>query len=475
MGKIRGFIEIRRSKNDERPIVDRVHDYKEFDLSMPEPQLRDQAARCMDCGIPFCHEGCPLGNLIPEWNDLVYSGRWDDAAESLLSTNNFPEMTGRVCPAPCEASCVLNINNEPVTIKSVEHAIADFIGDSAWFAPKPSATKSGHRVAIVGSGPAGLAAAQQLARKGHAVTVFEAADRVGGLLRYGIPDFKLEKHWIDRRITQLEAEGVTFRVNAHVGKNVHVDELKANFDAIVLAGGSMKPRALDVPGANLNGVHFAMDFLTQQNRRVAGDSIAESEAILATGKHVVVLGGGDTGSDCVGTSHRQRAQSVTSFELMPRPPGDRSTANPWPEWPLVYRTSSSHEEGGLREFGVLTKRLIATPDGTRVRALEAVRVERKDGRFVEVEGSTFEIAADLVFLAMGFVHPLKEGLLEHLGVELDARGNVRVRNGATSVRGVFAAGDMARGQSLVVWAIAEGRQVAETVHHFLEASARRTA
>ncbi|HEX8951395.1 MAG TPA: glutamate synthase subunit beta, partial [Polyangia bacterium] len=403
-------------------------------------------------------------NLIPEWNDLVYAGRWDEAAQSLLSTNNFPEVTGRVCPAPCEASCVLNLEQHPVTIKAIEKAIADREYAAGALTPAPAPFKTGRRVAVVGSGPAGLAAAQELARAGHDVVVLEKADRIGGLLRYGIPDFKLEKDVIEKRMTQMRAEGVEFRTGVHCGVDVTGDELRAGYDAIVLAGGAMKPRDLTVPGRELRGVHFAMEFLTQQNRRVAGLPIAEDE-ILAGGKRVVVLGGGDTGSDCVGTSLRQGAASVTSLELMPRPPDARAERNPWPQWPLVYRTSSSHEEGGARDFAVMTRRLVGK-DG-RVAALEAVRVQLVDGKLVEVPGSAFEIPCDLVLLAMGFVGPVRAGLIEQLGVALDGRGNVAVRDGRTSVDGVFAAGDMARGQSLVVWAIAEGRKVARSVDAYL--------
>jgi len=466
MGKLRGFIEIDRLKPSARPVDERLRDWHEFELPLPENKLRDQGARCMDCGIPFCHDGCPLGNLIPDFNDHVYGGRWDAAIRSLHATNNFPEFTGRVCPAPCEASCVLNIEGKPVTIKTIEKAIADR-EYAAPLVPQPATVKSGKRVAVVGSGPAGLAAAQELARAGHFVVVLEKADRIGGLLRYGIPDFKMEKEIIDRRLEQMRAEGVELRTGVNCGVDVTGDELRKSYDAVVLAGGAMKPRDLTVPGRELRGVHFAMEFLTQQNRRVAGLPPERSDGvdILASGKRVVVLGGGDTGSDCVGTSLRQGAASVTSLELMPRPPEERAERNPWPQWPLVYRTSSSHEEGGERDFAVMTRRLIGK-DG-RVAALEAVRVQLVDGKLAEVAGSAFEIPCDLVLLAMGFTGPVREGLLEQLGVALDARGNVAVRDGSTSVDGVFAAGDMARGQSLVVWAIAEGRKVARSVDAFL--------
>ena len=464
MGKIRGFLEIKREKNAYRPVSERVKDYREVELGMPEPRLREQAARCMDCGIPFCHTGCPLGNLIPDWNDLIYNGHWERALAALHSTNNFPEVTGRVCPAPCEASCVLNLEKNPVTIKSIERAIADRAIENGWIRPQPATSRTGRTVAVIGSGPAGLAAAQQLARKGHSVTVLEKADRIGGLLRYGIPDFKLDKEHIDRRVRQMEAEGVLFKTGVHAGVDIHGDELRASYDAVVLCGGAMRPRDLEVPGRSLPGVHFAVEFLTQQNRRVAGDVVPQEGAILATGKHVVVLGGGDTGSDCVGTCHRQGAASVTSFELLPRPPDERSPTNPWPAWPLVFRSSSSHDEGGAREFAVMTKRVLGAD---RVKALEACRVTWAGGKLQEVADSVFELPCDLVLLAMGFLGPVREGLLEQLGVRLDARGNVAVAQGRTSVPGVFAAGDMARGQSLVVWAIAEGRKVAKSVDAWL--------
>jgi len=464
MGKLRGFIEIDRLKPSSRAVDERLRDWREFELPLGEAKLRDQGARCMDCGIPFCHDGCPLGNLIPDFNDHVYAGRWDAALRALHATNNFPEITGRVCPAPCEASCVLNLEKKPVTIKNIEKSIIDRAFSTGALTPAPATVKTGKRVAVIGSGPAGLAAAQELARAGHDVVVLEKADRIGGLLRYGIPDFKLEKDVLDRRLGQMKLEGVEFRTGVNCGVDVRGDELKKSYDAIVLAGGAMKPRDLQVPGRELRGVHFAMDFLTQQNRRVAGLPV-EEEDIVAGGKRVVVLGGGDTGSDCVGTSLRQNAASVTSFELMPRPPDERADANPWPQWPLVYRTSSSHEEGGERDFAVMTKRLVGQ-DG-RVVALEAVRVELRDRKLVEVPGSEFSIPCDLVLLAMGFVGPVREGLLEQLGVALDARGNVAVRDGKTSVDGVFAAGDMARGQSLVVWAIAEGRRVARAVDEWM--------
>jgi glutamate synthase (NADPH/NADH) small chain len=463
MGKLRGFLEIRRQKSGARPIAERVHDWREFELELPEPELRDQAARCMDCGIPYCHEGCPLGNLIPEWNDLVYAGRWAEASASLHATNNFPEITGRVCPAPCEASCVLNLTGEPVTIKHVERSIAERSFSEGWLSPRVAAP-TGKKVVVVGSGPAGLAAAQELARRGHAVTVLEKADRPGGLLRYGIPDFKLEKEILDRRLAQLTAEGVVFRCGVHAGVDVTGDALRAEYDAVVLCGGAERPRDLPVPGRELEGVHFAMEFLTQQNRRGAGLPV-DGKDILATGKRVIVLGGGDTGSDCIGTSHRQGARSVLSLELLPRPPDVRADTNPWPAWPLIYRTSSSHEEGGERDFGVMTTRVLGM-DG-RVVALEACRVDLGAKGPVPRPGTTMEIPCDLLLLAMGFLGPRTGDVITQLGCALDARGNVATKAGATSVPGVFAAGDMARGQSLVVWAIAEGRRVAATVNKFL--------
>ncbi len=462
MGKVRGFLEIRRGKADRRPVAERVRDWNEFEHELPETVLREQAARCMDCGIPYCHDGCPLGNLIPEWNDLVYAGRWHEAVASLHATNNFPEVTGRVCPAPCEASCVLNLEKEPVTIKHIERAVADRAFAEGVARPRRAPFATGFRVAVVGSGPAGLAAAQELARRGHAVTVFEKADRIGGLLRYGIPDFKLEKQLIDRRLEQLAAEGVVFRTGVEVGVDLRADELRAGHDAIVLAGGAQRPRDLTVPGRELDGVHFAMEFLEQQNRRVAGDVVPAAGAIVATRKRVIVLGGGDTGSDCIGTSHRQGAVHVLSLELMPRPPEERRATNPWPAWPLIFRTSSSHEEGGERDFGVMTVRLHG--DGGRVSALEAVRVDEK---MAPIPGTTMMLPADLVLLAMGFLGPITDGIVTQLGCALDRRGNVAVVDGATSARGVFAAGDMARGQSLVVWAIAEGRRAAAAVERYL--------
>jgi glutamate synthase (NADPH/NADH) small chain len=464
VGKPRGFLEIKRSKPGERPVGERVRDWHEYEDLLPEAALKDQAARCMDCGIPFCHDGCPLTNLIPEWNDLVYQGRMEEAAASLHATNNFPEITGRVCPAPCEASCVLNLTGEPVTIKAVERAIADLsLVDGA--RPRPATVRTGKKVAVVGSGPAGLAAAQELARRGHHVIVYEKDDRIGGLLRYGIPDFKMEKSIIDRRMAQMQAEGVDFRPGVHVGVDVTGADLVDAHDAIVLAGGAGRPRDLGVPGRELAGVHFAMEFLTQQNRRNAGDVVPAQGAILATGRRVVVLGGGDTGSDCVGTSHRQGAASVLSLELLPRPPDERRADNPWPQWPLVYRTSSSHAEGGEREFGIMTKRVVGKAG--RVVGLDTVSVELAGGKLREIPGTERTIPADLILLAMGFLGPVTGDVVAQLGCALDARGNVATVRGATSVPGVFAAGDMARGQSLVVWAIAEGRRAAHAADAYL--------
>jgi glutamate synthase (NADPH/NADH) small chain len=479
MGDPRGFLKVKREKAHERPASERVAHWREFTEEPAPEALKAQASRCMDCGIPFCHSaagrpgtsgGCPLGNLIPEWNDLVYRGRWDEAARRLDETNNFPEVTGRVCPAPCEASCVLNIEGTPVTIKDVERAIASHVLREP-LVPHAVAPRSGKRVAIVGSGPAGLACAQQLARAGHEVHVFERDDRIGGLLRYGIPDFKMEKGILDARMAQMRAEGVVFHAGADVGRTLKGDDLRARHDAVVLAIGARVPRDLAVPGRELAGVCFAMEFLTQQNRRVAGDDVGAADAILAGGKRVVVIGGGDTGSDCVGTSIRQGAASVLQLELLPKPPLVRMPENPWPEWPLVLRTSSSQEEGAERDWAVMTKRLVG--EGGRVTAIEAVRVKLQQGRFEELPGSTFTIPCDLALLAMGFTGPERAGVVEQLGVALDARGNVLTRpDGATSVPGVFAAGDAQRGQSLVVWAIADGRRVAKGVDSWLARAER---
>jgi len=466
MGKPTGFLEYPRETPQRRPVEERIRDFFEIELPFPEPKVRTQAARCMDCGVPFCHTGCPLENLIPDWNDAVWNGRFEEAARLLHSTNNFPEITGRVCPAPCEASCVLGINQPAVTIKQVEKFIAERAWREGWVRPLPPVERTGKRVAVVGSGPAGLAAAQQLNRAGHWVTVFEKADRIGGLLRYGIPDFKLEKHILDRRLAQLSAEGVVFRTNACVGGNVPVEDLRREFDAIVLAGGAEQPRDLNVPGRHLRGVHFAMEFLSQQNRRVAGDWIDPAQEILATGKHVVIIGGGDTGADCLGTCHRQKAASVHQLEIMPEPPRERSPETPWPLWPRQLRVESSHEEGGVRLWSVKTIELLGDERG-HVRALRAVRVGPPPS-FTPIPDSEFTLEADLVLLAMGFTGPVRSGLIEQLGLELDERGNVRTDgNYMTSVPGVFAAGDMRRGQSLVVWAIREGRQAARAVDRWL--------
>ena len=465
MGKVTGFLEFERTDPSKRAVTERLRDYREFELPVVQEALVQQGARCMDCGIPFCNTGCPLGNLIPDWNDHVYKGLHELASHSLHSTNNFPEITGRICPAPCEAACVLGINDDPVSIKLIERAIADRAFESGFVKPIPPKSRTGKTVAVVGSGTAGLAAAQQLARAGHTVTVYERDDRLGGLLTYGIPDFKLEKSIIQRRVEQMTAEGVVFQASADVGGSITGQDLRAKHDAVILAIGSRKPRDLAVPGRELSGVHFAMDFLTQQNRRVAGETVADTGAILATGKHVVVIGGGDTGSDCIGTSHRQGAKSVTSFEIMPRPPEERATSTPWPQWPLMLRTSSSHEEGGNRDWSVSTEKI--TGNG-KVEELHCVRVEFRSGRFERVAGSEFVLPADLVLLAMGFVHPEREGVVEQLGVDLDQRGNVRIDGRCmASVPGVFAAGDCQRGQSLVVWAIADGRRAARGVDQYL--------
>jgi len=472
MGKITGFLEISRELPSRRPVEERLKDWRELEGKLPEDKLQAQGARCMDCGIPFCHKGCPLGNIIPDWNDLVYRGRWREAIERLHSTNNFPEFTGRICPAPCEEACVLNINNDPVTIKQIEKQIIDHAFKEGWIAPTPPSRRSGKRVAIVGSGPAGLAAAAQLNRAGHTVEVFERSDRVGGLLMYGIPDFKLEKWIVERRLQQMREEGVVFRVNAHVGVNVPVDDLRRKFDAIVLAGGATWARDLPIPGRELNGIHFAMDFLPQQNKKVAGDEVRDQ--ILATGKNVVILGGGDTGSDCLGTSNRHGAKRVYQFELLPKPPETRDGDGvaPWPYWPMILRSSSSHEEGVQRDWSVNTKALSGDADGN-VRKLHGVRLEwKKDAsgrpQMVEIPGSDFEIECELVLLAMGFLGPERAGMLDDLGVRLDQRGNVDVgADYQASVPGVFACGDMRRGQSLVVWAIWEGREAARGVDAFL--------
>jgi len=465
MGNPTGFIEIARVTPDRRPVEERIHDWKEVYKDFPEDTLKAQASRCMDCGVPFCHQGCPLGNIIPDWNDLVYRDRWKEALQRLLGTNNFPEFTGRICPAPCEGSCVLGINSDPVTIKNIEVAIIDRAFKEGIIKASPPAVRTGKRVAVVGSGPAGLAAAAQLNQAGHWVTVFERDDRIGGLLRYGIPEFKMEKQVLQRRLDIMTEEGIKFRTNANVGVNVSVDELKHDFDAILLAGGATAPRDLPVPGRELNGIYFAMQYLTLQNKRCEGDSIPDSDFISAKDKHVVIIGGGDTGADCLGTVHRQGARSVVQFELLPKPPAERAADNPWPNWANIFRTSSAHEEGGGREYAVLTKSF--TGDG-RVQKLNGVRVEFEGRNMKEVPDSEFTIDAELVLLAMGFLGPERNGMLAQLGVDVTDRGNVAVNaDKMTSVSGIFAAGDMARGQSLVVWAIREGRVAARGIDKYL--------
>ena len=482
MGKVTGFMEFKRQDEAYLPVAERVKNYTEFVIALKDDHARTEGARCMDCGTPFCTTGCPVNNIIPDWNDLVYRGDFRAALDTLHSTNNFPEFTGRICPAPCEAACTLNINNDAVGIKSIEHFIIDKGWENGWVKPQPAAVKTGKKVAVVGSGPAGLAAAQQLARAGHAVTVFEKNDRIGGLMRYGIPDFKMEKLHIDRRMEQMKAEGVTFRTGVLVGKDfpanvtnwakesISAEQLKKDFDAVILAGGAELPRDLPVPGRDLKGIHFAMEFLPQQNKVDAGDKLAEQ--IMASGKHVVVIGGGDTGSDCVGTSNRQIAASITQFEVMPRPPERENKLLVWPAWPLKMRTSSSQEEGCKRDWSVLTKRFEGK--NGKVEKLIACRVEWKDGKMQELPNSEFEIKADLVFLAMGFVSPVQQ-VLRAFGVDTDARGNAGANTEGegcyrTSVQKVFAAGDMRRGQSLVVWAIREGRQAARAVDEYLMGS-----
>jgi len=465
MGKVTGFIEIDRQDRTYKPVGERTLNYKEFVVDLEDQDLERQAARCMDCGVPFCHKGCPVNNQIPDWNDLVYQSDWEQAAIDLHSTNNFPDFTGRICPAPCEAACTLNIDDVPVTIKTIEHAICEKAWKHGWLAPQVPDVETGKTVAIVGSGPAGLAAAQQLRRAGHTVVVFEKNEVPGGLVRFGIPDFKLEKHVVDRRVEQMRAEGVTFKCGVHIGRDVSASELIEGYDAVLLAGGSEAPRNLELEGRDLSGVHFAMDFLTQQNRRNSNLDIAEGvDPILATGKHVVVIGGGDTGSDCVGTSIRQGALSVTQLEIMPMPPERENKALSWPHWPLKLRTSSSQGEGAERDFSVTTSRFVGENG-----VLKQLRCQRVDSNLKPVSGSEFDLKADLVLLAMGFVHPVKEGMLEELALDTDQRGNVSAdeKHYQTNRDKVFVAGDMRRGQSLVVWAIREGRQAAHAVDAFL--------
>ncbi len=474
MGDPAGFLEIARVVPDRRPVAERLKDWQEVYRDFPEDELRGQAARCMDCGIPFCQEGCPLGNIIPDWNDLVYRNQWKEAIERLSATNNFPEFTGRLCPAPCEGSCVLGINDDAVTIKQIEVTIVDRAFENGWIKATPPESRTGKRVGVVGSGPAGLAAADLLNRAGHTVTVFERDDRIGGLLRYGIPDFKMEKRLLDRRLDLLETEGVEFRTDANVGVNIQVDDLRSDYDVLLLAGGATASRDLPVPGRDLDGIHFAMHYLPLQNQRCQGDDMPDEKFITARDKKVVIIGGGDTGADCLGTAHRQGAHSIHQLELLDRPPGERAPDNPWPAWPNIFRTSPAHEEGGVREYNLSTKRFSGS-DG-RVEKLHAVKVQiSKDesGRLQvdEIPGSEFEMEVDLVLLAMGFVGPEKEGMLSQLGVDLTDRGNVATdERMMTNVDGVFAAGDMARGQSLIVWAIQEGRVAARGMDEYLMGS-----
>lgn len=467
MGKPTGFMDYTREVPERRPVAERIGDWNEVYLEFPIPNVQTQGARCMDCGVPFCHTGCPLNNVIPHWNDLVYRNRWKDAIRVLHSTNNFPEFTGRLCPAPCEAACVLGINEPPVTIKAIEKAIIDYAFEQGWIRPDPPTQRTARKAAVIGSGPAGLAAAQQLNYAGHLVTVYEKNDKPGGLLRYGIPDFKLEKHLLDRRVRQLEEEGIKFVTNAHVGVTISLEDLRAEYDAVLLCGGAEAPRDLHVPGRNLNGIHFAMEFLVQQNRRSASLGHDHVKQILATGKRVVIIGGGDTGADCLGTCHRQNAKSVHQFEIMPKPPADRSPETPWPMWPLQLRTESSHEEGGLREWSLATTRFEGDALGN-VTKLHTVRVGPPP-QFEPIPGSEESLDVDLVLIAMGFTGPTKTGLLREAGVALDSRGNVATdADSKTSVPGIFAAGDMRRGQSLIVWAIAEGRKAAQSVDKYLK-------
>jgi glutamate synthase (NADPH/NADH) small chain len=470
MGKTTGFMEYPRELPQRRPVAERVNDWFEIYQDFPAESLQKQGARCMDCGVPFCHTGCPVNNLIPDWNDLVYRGRWKEAVRQLHSTNNFPEFTGRICPAPCETACVLGINQPAVTIKQIEKSVVERGFAEGWILPEPPKLRSGKKVAVVGSGPAGLAAAQQLNRAGHFVTVYEKADRIGGLLRYGIPNFKLEKHILDRRIEQMSAEGVKFVTHAHVGRNVSPADLQGEYDAMLLAGGAEQSRDLNVPGRQLKGIHYAMEFLPQQNKRCEGDAVAAEGEILATDKHVVIIGGGDTGADCLGTVHRQKPLSVRQFEIMPMPPESRSPQTPWPLWPMQLRVEGAHEEGGTREWGMATQKFTGDSDG-EVNRLHGVRVGPPPG-FEPIPGSEFTLDANLVLLAMGFLGPARSGMIEQLGVKLDHRGNVATdQNYMSSVPGVFAAGDMRRGQSLVVWAISEGRKASAGIHRYLQQDA----
>ncbi len=469
MGKATGFKEYARETPSRRPVAERVNDYLEIYLDQAEEKVKKQGARCMDCGVPFCHNGCPVNNIIPDWNDMVYRGHWKEAIRTLHATNNFPEFTGRICPAPCEAACVLGINEPPVTIKQIEKSIIERAWEEGWVVPEPPAHRTGKRVAVIGSGPAGLAAAQQLCRAGHWVTVYEKDDRIGGLLRYGIPNFKMEKRILDRRLKQMEAEGVEFLVNQHVGADVSIEDLRQRFDAVLLSGGAQEPRNLVVPGRELKGIHYAMEFLPQQNKINEGDQVREQ--ISATGKDVVIIGGGDTGADCLGTCHRQKAKKVTQFELLPKPPDTRAPSTPWPLWPIQLRVEGAHEEGGRRTWSVATTHFTGDEQGN-VKRLHAVSVGEPP-KFEKIPGSETSLEADLVLLAMGFMGPVKSGLLDTLGVALDPRGNVATdANYMSSVPGVFAAGDMRRGQSLVVWAIAEGRKAARGVDQFLTGDSR---
>ena len=465
MGKVTGFLEIEREQPTRRKVEERVQDWFEIYEPFPIEKQRDQSARCMDCGVPFCHTGCPVNNLIPDWNDLAYNNRWERAIRRLHATNNFPEFTGRICPAPCEAACVLGIDQPAVSIKVIEKSIVERAWEEGWIHPEPPEQNTGKRVAVVGSGPAGLAAAQQLRRAGHSVTVYEKNDRIGGLLRYGIPNFKLEKHVIERRLKQMRDEGVTFLTNAHVGVNVPVETLTGHYDAILLAGGAEHPRDLNIPGRELKGIHYAMEFLPQQNRRCEGDTVDAGISITAEGKRVVIIGGGDTGADCLGTTHRQKPLSVHQFEIMPKPPATRAASTPWPMWPLQLRTEGAHEEGGIRDWSINSIKFTGDEHGN-VKQLHAMRVGPPP-KFEPMGGTEFTMDVDLVLLAMGFLGPVQSGMIEELGVAVNSRGNVDTTDYRTSVEGIFAAGDMRRGQSLVVWAIAEGRKAAEAIDSYL--------